>query len=533
MITITSNSNNLVITNTDKFGYPFQDGQLTLPINSLVYTLENNSDYITFRSAANNDVLFAGNIGNITIDGTVVTRDNFVDTFNGIAYASVGSGSGSGSSITVDDALSTASTNPVQNKVISEKINEVITDVDTLERTNINGVSLSGQTITLQQDPIYTDYTVSQPSATGNNIYMRDVMSDRNYTHTFGFDKTYTSLVDGYFIGDLTVGETTEMCPSWDGTSITFEADSANSIGNLETYLVYTDNDTNAEVEAGVTMQFGTGMEGDRIVFLLNGGNNKATEFYTSGGIGMVTINGSYLNYMQPLLENGSMYWYDLTGISTPYTITITMLSEASKTTFETEKNVTVGSAWLSVGYNTAIAGKAEGAVNTDTAPERLSDYIRYANSQKAYILTDKNFSNVTYTKEEIDNKVENAGGGSDITVQSSTTGTSANYIYSSGVWGDGKTVISYIYPHTSINSEDVLTVDFACATWGMTDISQANTNPYRLPNATTTTAGIMTATDKTKLDSLNVVNEWVGTQAEYDALTTYDADTTYYIVEE
>lgn len=405
MINISRTNNNLVITNDSNYGFPFQDGQLVIPVNSIIYTLETESDYITFRSSANNDVLFSGTLGDITIDGTVATRDNFIDSFNALAYASVGSGSGSGSSVTVDSALSTTSTNPVQNKVISAKINEVIADVDTLEKTNINGVSLSGQKIRLQQDNIYTDYTVSQPSVNGNNIVFRNEMSYMGATHTFGFDKTYSAIVDGYFRGNLTVGETTEMCPSWNGTSITFEADSTNSVGSLETHLAYTDNDTNADVEAGVTMEFGSDMDGARVVFLLNGGNNKATEFFANGGIGMVTINGSYINYMQPLLENGSMYVYYLTGISTPYTISISMgsFSGEGKTQFETEKNVTVGSAWLSVGYNTAIAGKAEGAVNTDTAPERLSDYIRYANSQKAYILTDKNFSNVTYTKEEID----------------------------------------------------------------------------------------------------------------------------------
>jgi hypothetical protein len=93
MITINQSNNNLVITNTDKFGFPFQDGQLTVPVNSLVYTLENQSDYIAFRSASNNDTLFAGSLGNLKIGDTLATRDNFVALFNAIAYAASGSGS--------------------------------------------------------------------------------------------------------------------------------------------------------------------------------------------------------------------------------------------------------------------------------------------------------------------------------------------------------------------------------------------------------------------------------------------------------
>ena len=125
MINISRTNNNLVITNDSNYGFPFQDGQLVIPVNSIIYTLETESDYITFRSSANNDVLFSGTLGDITIDGTVATRDDFIDSFNAIAYASVGSGSGSGSSVTVDSTLSTTSTNPVQNKVIAAKVNEI------------------------------------------------------------------------------------------------------------------------------------------------------------------------------------------------------------------------------------------------------------------------------------------------------------------------------------------------------------------------------------------------------------------------
>ena len=50
------------------------------------------------------------------------------------------------------------------------------------------------------------------------------------------------------------------------------------------------------------------------------------------------------------------------------------------------------------------------------------------------------------------------------------------------------------------------------------------------IPDATTATSGAMSAVDKTKLDSIS--NEWTGTQAEYDALTTKDNNTIYYVTE-
>ena len=50
------------------------------------------------------------------------------------------------------------------------------------------------------------------------------------------------------------------------------------------------------------------------------------------------------------------------------------------------------------------------------------------------------------------------------------------------------------------------------------------------IPDATTATSGAMSAADKTKLDSIS--NEWYGTQSEYDALTTKDNNTIYYVTE-
>lgn len=42
-------------------------------------------------------------------------------------------GGGGGGSVVVDDTLSTESTNPVQNKVITERINQIQSDLDTAE----------------------------------------------------------------------------------------------------------------------------------------------------------------------------------------------------------------------------------------------------------------------------------------------------------------------------------------------------------------------------------------------------------------
>lgn len=97
MINITKNGNSVVVTNDSNYAFPFQDGVLTVPVNSLTYTLETESDYIAFRSAANNDVLFSASLQDIRINGATVTRDNFVNQFNAVAYAAVSGGNGGAS----------------------------------------------------------------------------------------------------------------------------------------------------------------------------------------------------------------------------------------------------------------------------------------------------------------------------------------------------------------------------------------------------------------------------------------------------
>lgn len=138
MIDISIINSTLVITSDYPYAFPFEDGQLTVPVNSITYSID-SSDYIAFRSAANNDVLFTGTLGLISINGTKVNREEFIDQFNAIAYAAGGSGSGGGSTISVDGALSTTSTNPVQNRTITNKLNEIISDINEISGNTGSG----------------------------------------------------------------------------------------------------------------------------------------------------------------------------------------------------------------------------------------------------------------------------------------------------------------------------------------------------------------------------------------------------------
>ena len=79
-------------------------------------------------------------------------------------------------------------------------------------------------------------------------------------------------------------------------------------------------------------------------------------------------------------------------------------------------------------------------------------------------------------------------------------------------------------------NKQDILVSGTNIKTINNQSILGEGNLEVTIPDATTATSGAMSAADKTKLDSMS--NEWTGTQQEYDALTTKDNNTIYYVTE-
>lgn len=95
MFNISKQGSSLLITSNDNSQFPWKDGQMSLPMNSVVYVID-ESDYIVFKSASNNDILFTALIDEIQINGTNVTKDDFILQFDNVAN-SAGGGGGSAS----------------------------------------------------------------------------------------------------------------------------------------------------------------------------------------------------------------------------------------------------------------------------------------------------------------------------------------------------------------------------------------------------------------------------------------------------
>lgn len=94
MLKINKENNSIVVEGLDNAQYP-HDGNLVFPLNSLMMVLD-ESDIVTFRSAANADTVFGGNINEIEIGGSAVDKDSIVAAWEAVANASQGGGSGEG-----------------------------------------------------------------------------------------------------------------------------------------------------------------------------------------------------------------------------------------------------------------------------------------------------------------------------------------------------------------------------------------------------------------------------------------------------
>lgn len=91
MINITKNGNVSVILFTDSDYYLFNSGQIIAPLGSLTMVVD-SSDMVTFRKAANNDLLFSAKLGKITINGTLLSKQNAQSLFDAAMGGSGGSG---------------------------------------------------------------------------------------------------------------------------------------------------------------------------------------------------------------------------------------------------------------------------------------------------------------------------------------------------------------------------------------------------------------------------------------------------------
>lgn len=146
MLKLIKKGNSLLVQGENNSFYP-NDGDNSYPLNSITLVID-ESDMVTFRSVATNDVLFSGLIKDITINGSAVTKDNIIQKFDEISNASTGGG-GSSSAVnsvngmTGDVVIDIPDTSTLATK---EEVNTLSTTVEELSgevavnQTDINNI---------------------------------------------------------------------------------------------------------------------------------------------------------------------------------------------------------------------------------------------------------------------------------------------------------------------------------------------------------------------------------------------------------
>ena len=442
MFNIFRQGSSLIITSNDNSQYPWKDGQMSIPLNSVNYIID-ESEYITFRSSANNDILFTALINEIRINDNSVDKDSIISMFDNVANSAGNGGGGGGGDATAG-------------------VNSINGFQGDLNIKSVNGKSLIGSgniEIEIPKTDLSDYYTKSEVEDLIPTDYLTSIPSEY-ITETELNAKGYLTSIPSEYAKktDLPKVPTSNTAFTNDAGYITLsevpKTDLSNYYKKSETY-------TKSEV--------------NELIDGVSTGDIDLTNYYTKEQ----TYSKSEVDDLIP----------------TDYIKTI-----PSEYVTETELN--------DKGYLTQHQSLANYYTKSEVDNLIPTDYVTNTDLDK-YV-----------TEDEIP-EIPKA--------QDNMNGSSSNFIYSVNSWGGGKSVITYINPSNQYNSDNITTT-LSCLIWGATDITQGNDITLIFNAATENSAGIMSSKDKVKLDSLNT--DWTGTQAEYDALGTYDDNTTYNIIE-
>ena len=88
MTNIIKESSSFVIQG-DINSYPFKDGKISLPLNSLYFVID-ESNVVSFKQVNDNNTLLSVNINDLQINGEPATKENLIEKFDAVANGSMG-----------------------------------------------------------------------------------------------------------------------------------------------------------------------------------------------------------------------------------------------------------------------------------------------------------------------------------------------------------------------------------------------------------------------------------------------------------
>lgn len=183
MINITRSGNNVIVTSDNPKAFNISNGELSVPMNSIYYVLDEESDFIQFNSLdEKGEILFNGVIGDIQVNGTLVTREDIQVQLDSVFNTAGGSGGNSG----------VESVNGMTGAVTLKTINGQ--ELTGLGDITIEGGS-SGTEYSAGNGISIADNTITNTGVTAINI--GDDIQD--WTQKTGIIRFFTSWFDGSY----------------------------------------------------------------------------------------------------------------------------------------------------------------------------------------------------------------------------------------------------------------------------------------------------------------------------------------------
>ena len=214
MINLTKQGSSLVVKSDDTNVFPFKNGTISLPMNSL-YIVIDGSDYVSFKQAQDNNQIFGTEISKIRINGTQATKENIITLFDSVANAiAQGGGGGGGAVDSVNGQTGTVIITP-QN-IGTYTSSEIDTKLGAKQDTLVSGTNIktiNGETILGEGDITITSAPTSvEWDDIENKPTFATVATSGDYNDLT--NKPEIPSLEGYatesFVTDAVSGESTE-----------------------------------------------------------------------------------------------------------------------------------------------------------------------------------------------------------------------------------------------------------------------------------------------------------------------------------
>lgn len=480
MISINKSGNAIVIEFTDNDKYLF-DGTIEVAPNELMVVID-ESDMATFKRVSNGDVLFSQIIDNIQISGTSVTKDNIIEQFGIIGYTS-GGGGGTGAVSSVNgqtgDVVLTASS---LNAYTKTEVNSLLDNKADYSKLTEEATEREKQDSALG-GMIAAETEARKEAISGLETSKQDVLVSGTNIKTIN--------------GQTLLGEGNIQIEG--GETITIDSELSETSENPVQNKVITEALNNKQAVGDYALKSeipdtsGLATKEELTQGLSNKADVSSLEDYST----KEELNTGLSNKLDT-----SVYNSDKPTFATKTEIADMLTKTEASSTYQVKGNYALKSDISDMETKTDAALNYATKSELNTTNETVSGL---QTSKQDTLVSGTNIKTVNGNSLLGEGNITIEGGGSSITLQEGGKGTGTNYIYSNTDEAkNNRAVITKIFMDRKLDSEDniALYVNY----WGTDGYSSYSHTNMHIPSATAEKAGLLSASDKQKLDSLNNV---------------------------